>query len=129
VIVATTKQFTHSQSTEQNTEQLNRTVFAVVSHPSLPEGKLQHTTPIIYVYKLYIYPWGSWTTKLDEIKISAAKKHHDVLLYDVLLLRHAGNDGAKAAAADTDPLPVEGLEAAFVVASQDVRELSDKRRA
>ena len=53
-------------------------------------------------------------------KKKKAKKHHGVLLYDVLLQRHCSD--AKA------PLPVENFEAAFVAAMEDMKELSDKLR-
>lgn len=53
-----------------------------------------------------------------EIKTCKAK--HAVILYDQLLQRHED--------ANKEPLPVEGLEAAFLAAMEDMQELVAKRR-
>lgn len=60
---------------------------------------------------------------LIDRELASTKQKHGVLIYDVLFTRHhAAEEGAKA------PVPVEGLEAAFVAAMEDMQELLEKKK-
>ena len=57
---------------------------------------------------------------LIDREIASTKQKHGVLIYDALFQRHHA-EGEKT------PLPVEGLEAAFVAAMEDMADLQSKK--